>query len=243
MTGIGSHQSAKSRSNEYVTPEWVISSLGTFDLDPCSPVVRPRPTALLHYTINDDGLKQPWGDKRVWCNPPYSSKEITPWLKKMSLHKNGILLIFNRSDRRDHHDFLYPTADSFFLMKGRITFEDIFGNPYRANGGAPNILFAWGEQNCDALAQSGFGGYHQSLSKAFVIVVGVSPTWKSVISMAINRNNGEAALSDIYKAVEVIAPDKCRKNSNFKEKIRQQLQYHFKSISKGRWASTKTSAL
>src|SRR4051794_8806538 len=32
------------------------------------------------YTIEDDGLEQPWTGERVWCNPPYSS--IEPWCEK-----------------------------------------------------------------------------------------------------------------------------------------------------------------
>jgi phage N-6-adenine-methyltransferase len=32
------------------------------------------------YSIEDNGLEQPWAGERVWCNPPYSS--IEPWLEK-----------------------------------------------------------------------------------------------------------------------------------------------------------------
>ncbi|MEJ7787336.1 MAG: DNA N-6-adenine-methyltransferase [Solirubrobacteraceae bacterium] len=32
------------------------------------------------YTPAEDGLAQPWGGERVWCNPPYSS--IEPWVEK-----------------------------------------------------------------------------------------------------------------------------------------------------------------
>lgn len=33
-----------------------------------------------YYSIDDNGLKQPWVDERVWCNPPYS--DIESWVKK-----------------------------------------------------------------------------------------------------------------------------------------------------------------
>lgn len=32
------------------------------------------------FSIDQDGLQQPWSGERVWCNPPYSN--ITPWLEK-----------------------------------------------------------------------------------------------------------------------------------------------------------------
>lgn len=67
--GIGSHQSANMGKDEWLTPPEIIRSLGEFDLDPCSPINRPWDTALNHYTIIDNGLKQQWYG-RVWCNPP-----------------------------------------------------------------------------------------------------------------------------------------------------------------------------
>jgi phage N-6-adenine-methyltransferase len=33
-----------------------------------------------YFTADDDGLAQPWGGERVWCNPPYS--RIEPWCEK-----------------------------------------------------------------------------------------------------------------------------------------------------------------
>ena len=33
-----------------------------------------------YYTVEDDGLAQPWHGERVWCNPPYSN--IRPWVEK-----------------------------------------------------------------------------------------------------------------------------------------------------------------
>ena len=55
--------------DEWLTPPELVSALGKFDLDPCSPINRPWDTAKKHYTILDDGLTQPW-DGKVWCNPP-----------------------------------------------------------------------------------------------------------------------------------------------------------------------------
>lgn len=78
----------------WLTPQWLVKSLGEFDLDPCSPLNRPWNTAKQHYTVHDNGLVLPWNG-RVWLNPPYGN-ELHKWLFKMSQHLNGIALIFGR---------------------------------------------------------------------------------------------------------------------------------------------------
>ncbi len=61
--GVGGHQRPhKGFSDEWLTPPKIVEALGPFDLDPCSPVNRPWPTAGRHLTIEDDGLAQDWGD-------------------------------------------------------------------------------------------------------------------------------------------------------------------------------------
>ena len=37
--GIGGHQSANMRTEEWLTPPEILKPLGEFDLDPCSPIV------------------------------------------------------------------------------------------------------------------------------------------------------------------------------------------------------------
>lgn len=75
--GIGSHvdRSAHTSTDEWLTPPAIIDALGPFDLDPASPIERPWPTAARHYTIEDDGLAQPWAGM-VWCNPPYGRETL-----------------------------------------------------------------------------------------------------------------------------------------------------------------------
>jgi len=47
------------KTNEWLSPPEIVKVLGPFDLDPCSPVYRPWPTAREHYTIIDNGLLIP----------------------------------------------------------------------------------------------------------------------------------------------------------------------------------------
>ena len=89
---MGDHQSANMKEETWLTPPELLSTLGSFDLDPCSPIQRPWETAAKHYTVEHDGLKQPWHG-RVWCNPPYGRK-AGQWLARLADHGNGIALIF-----------------------------------------------------------------------------------------------------------------------------------------------------
>lgn len=58
--GLSSHQSARMKNDEWLTPPEILRALGPFDLDPCAPVIRPWETAATHYTVEDDGLSKPW---------------------------------------------------------------------------------------------------------------------------------------------------------------------------------------
>lgn len=129
--GIGGHQSAKMRTDEWLTPPAIISVLGTFDLDPCSPIHRPWDTAQLHYSINDNGLLKPWFG-RVWLNPPYG-REIELWFKKMALHREGIALIFARTETRFFQQYVFNAADSILFLDGRLHFYTSAGTRAKAN--------------------------------------------------------------------------------------------------------------
>lgn len=232
--GIGSHQSASSTTDTWLTPPWVIKALGEFDLDPCFIEKRPWDTAKKHYTIKDNGLIQPW-EGRVWLNPPYS--DLDPWLEMISKHMNGILLLFARIERVNFHDYIWPVADSMFVPKGRFTFHYPTGEKAGANGGAPSIFYAYGEQNSDALADSGLQGKHIPLNSVPVMVITVSPSWKNVVDIALTRLQGTGDIKAIYEMVEQIAPDKIKKNKNYKEKIRQKLQIHFVKLKTGHYSN------
>jgi hypothetical protein len=60
MANLGGEASVAG-TDVWLTPPHIIQALGSFDLDPCSPLNRPWDTAQKHYTIEDDGLTSPWG--------------------------------------------------------------------------------------------------------------------------------------------------------------------------------------
>lgn len=134
--------------DEWLTPPFVIEALGSFDLDPCSPINRPWPTAKKHYTILDNGLKQPWKG-RVWCNPPYG-KEAAKWLLKCADHNNAIALIFARTETKAFFSSVWEKADALYFIKGRLRFYHVTGEQGQS-AGAPSVLVAYGKANAEAL--------------------------------------------------------------------------------------------
>jgi len=155
--GIGGHQRAyQGQKDEWLTPPDILEKLGTFDLDPCSPIHRPWDTAKKHYTKNDDGLFLPWSG-RVWLNPPYGP-ETGDWLAKMVSHHNGIALIFARTETKMFFDYVWDKADALLFIEGRLFFYDVNGNRAKSNSGGPSVLIAYGESNAECLSHCGING-------------------------------------------------------------------------------------
>jgi hypothetical protein len=147
----------------WLTPPYILKALGEFDLDPCTPLDRPWDTAKHHYTIEDDGLIQPWFG-RVWCNPPYG-REMNAFLEKMATQDpGGIVLIFARTETKAFFDYVWDRAHAILFIKGRLKF-------YRPDGtegdtaGSPSVLVAYGEQEVEVLRNCGIEGRLVELKK------------------------------------------------------------------------------
>jgi len=160
---MGGHHSHKMGTDEWLTPPEILEALGPFDLDPCAPVVRPWPTAAMHYTIQDNGLLRAW-EGRVWCNPPYGT-EVGRWLNRLSDHGNGMALIFARTETEAFYEHVWKKADAILFIRGRITFYRVDGTKAKANGGAPSCLIAYGSDNASRLEYSGIRGQFIVIAK------------------------------------------------------------------------------
>lgn len=148
-----SYQKAKG-SMEWYTPKYIIDALGPFDMDPCSPVVRPFDTAKIHYTTADNGLMQEWSGL-VWCNPPYG-KEMKHWVQKCADHGNAIVLIFARTETPVFKNIIFRRASAICFVDHRIRF--IAQNCGRSsNAGAPSVLVSFGEEAKQRLMRSQLG--------------------------------------------------------------------------------------
>lgn len=154
MPNLG-NEATVSGTDVWLTPPFVLDALGEFDLDPCSSLDRPWDTAKKHYTINDDGIIQPW-EGRVWCNPPYG-KAMNPFLKKMVEHGNGIVLIFARTETKAFFYYVWNGADAIMFLKGRLKFHYPDGKQ-GGTAGSPSVLIAYGSENVKCLEQCGLDG-------------------------------------------------------------------------------------
>jgi hypothetical protein len=151
-TGFGHELAGGGATVEWYTPSFIFEALGLeFDLDPCSPVGGlPWIPAKQFYSLPSDGLSLPWQGK-IWCNPPYG-KDTPRWLYKMNQHRNGIALVFSRTDVSWFHDYA-AKADALFFIKNRIKFVDDSGQPpHGSSPGAGSMFVAWGEECVTALA-------------------------------------------------------------------------------------------
>lgn len=173
---IGSHQSARSVTDVWLTPPYITEALGgsaAFDLDPCAAVDQPWPTAREHFTVEDDGLRRPWHGN-VWMNPPYSSPEIAMWMHRLAEHGHGIALIFARTETSMFHETVWRAASALLFFEGRLHFHVNERTEFKrkgqaslwadrgerapANGGAPSVLCAYGAAAAQQLALSGLPG-------------------------------------------------------------------------------------
>lgn len=146
------HDNADNKSVDWYTPAWIFERMGlVFDLDPCQPEKRiPWIPACAAYSLKDDGLVSPWHGK-VWLNPPYG-KHTYAWLEKMHQHRNGVSLVFARTDCAWFHDFV-ANADAVLFLKGRVKFVDGLGATGGSGAGSGSMLIAWGDENVYALEQ------------------------------------------------------------------------------------------
>lgn len=152
---IGFAHDRTTGKEDWLTPPEIIKALGPFDLDPCSPIVRPWDTAAKHYTIIDNGLRLPW-EGRVWLNPPYGS-ETTKWMKKMAEHGNGTALIFARTETATFFPWIWEYAIALLFLRGRIAFYTKEG--FRGGAaGAPSVLVAYGFHDALILKRSDLDG-------------------------------------------------------------------------------------
>ena len=161
--------------DEWYTPRWIIDELGPFDLDPCSPIVKPYEIAPVSYTKEDDGLAHDWVGT-VWMNPPYSRVLLRRFCEKMVDHNNGIALLVNRQDRSASgrllptgrknllwQEEIFPSARSMIFMRHRVKLirpDGTTGSPFFGS-----CLVAWGDECDHRLRESKIEGKYVVLNE------------------------------------------------------------------------------
>jgi hypothetical protein len=141
-------------SDEWYTPDKIVSALGPFNLDPCA---GPKRHARINFRLpHRDGLRRAWRG-RVWMNPPY--REIHGWLQRFQDHGDGIAMVNARPDTR-WFQRLAAGASALLWLSGRVQFE----RPGLPDNNPPvgSVLVAYGRDNAAALKRSGLPGIFTS---------------------------------------------------------------------------------
>lgn len=115
-----------SNTPEWATPQDFYDHLNEefhFELDPCATDENHK--CDIYFTKETDGLKQDWGNYRVYCNPPYG-RGIDKWVEKCATHKGlAVMLIPARTDTAWFHTYIYKKENvEIRFIKGRLKFGD-----------------------------------------------------------------------------------------------------------------------
>ena len=237
MSGMSSHQSPASVTDTWFTPRAIIEALGgadSFDLDPCSHIDRPWPTAREHMTVEDNSLLREWWG-RIWLNPPYSNPLIGRFMGRMAAHGRGTALIFARTETESFFRHVWGAAHGVLFLQGRLSFCRPDGTPAPGNAGAPSVLVAYGNADLDMLAAAPIDGKLIALRlPRGVVVAGLSPSWRAELEGWFATRPGPVSLDELYRAFA--RHPKARRNQHWQAKIRQVLQLGaFDRVEQGIW--------
>lgn len=227
--GMGGHQSAAAQTHVWLTPPEILAALGgaeSFDLDPCSCCQpRPWPTARVHLTEADDGLRLPWPTRaRVFLNPPYG-RLIGAWMAKIAQHGRGTALTFARTETEWFCRSVWDAADAALFLEGRLHFHLPDGSRAENNAGAPSVLIAYGPEDTEILHDCGLPGRFVPISPptALFMAVRSSPagdiSWRELVIAVIERQGGHIRLRDLYSLLAW--HPKTHGNRHWREKVRQ----------------------
>jgi len=234
---MSSHQSAKPVSETWFTPPAIIEALGgaeSFDLDPCSHVNRPWPTARRHLTIEDNSLILPW-DGRVFLNPPYTTTLIARFMARLAAHGRGTALIFARTETDTFFRHVWEAASGLLFIRGRLFFCRADGVAAKANAGAPSVLIAYGDDDRDILAAAPIDGHFVPLRLPLAVIVpALDQTWAQALGDWFAGRNGPVPLGELYQAFA--RHPKASRNRHWRAKLRQSLQRgRFERVEQGVW--------
>jgi len=147
------HESTHNETHEWYTPRPIFDALGLeFDMDVCSPGadIVPWIPAKDHVTVSRNGLSCEWSG-RVWMNPPYG-QETPFWMKRFAEHRNGVALVFSRTDTSWFHEWA-TRCDALLFLRGRIAFIPADPGKKASSAGCGSLLCACGDASVNAIAK------------------------------------------------------------------------------------------
>lgn len=127
------HVAHNSGKIEWYTPAEYIEAarrtMGGIDLDPASSEIANRIVQAAHYyTIQDDGLVQPWFG-RVWLNPPYSRRLVKLFTRRVAdeywmENIQAACVLVNNATETKWFQYMLSQAAAVCLLGGRVRFLD-----------------------------------------------------------------------------------------------------------------------
>lgn len=115
----------KSAKTEWQTPPYIFNPLNDVMQFTIDSAASPENNMLERYlTIDDDTFGGfSWATETVWCNPPYGRNIAVPWLRKIVREEAcACVLLPARTDTKMFHSLVFPYADYFLFLSGRIKF-------------------------------------------------------------------------------------------------------------------------
>lgn len=157
--------------------------------------------------------------------------------KGMAEHDCGVALIFARTETDAFFRFVWERASALLFVRGRLNFHRPDGSRAPANGGAPSVLIAYGDDDRDILAAAPIDGQFVALRlQTFALVSAFAPgtTWADALAGVMAGHEGPVALGELYQAFA--DHPKVRANQHWRAKLRQVLQRGaYERVDKGVW--------
>lgn len=142
-------------TDTWLTPRYILDSLGRFDLDPCAAESNPSWVAANSFTKNDDGLTSTWSG-RVFMNPPFSN--TVPWLLRHAEYGRGISLVAASVESRVWRGAVWTKATGVLLLHGRTRFCNPDGSSTQGRPLRSIALIAWDANEATVLQGCGIAG-------------------------------------------------------------------------------------
>ena len=165
QAAAGAGVSVSGSDDEWYTPRIIIQGaialMGVIDLDPASSAAANEIVGAADYfTVEDDGLSQPWKG-RVWLNPPYSYPLIGQLsVKVIEEFRLGNVteacMLTNNVTETDWFQKLVEASSAFCLLDDRVLFQRP-GPKRPISNGRGQTLFYFGPN--PALFQETFGHF------------------------------------------------------------------------------------